>query len=175
MAICEISMTSLITSKPKRSPASRSSFKAFQTQSLEGIWRDARLECAATQARALRLWPSCSATVKSCSRDSTEQGPAITTTSLAADLQSVGKLDDGSLRAETASGQLVRRADAVNVLDAGQALRDCEYRNRCARPPPPARSAARRWCGARRSPSQPGVRSPAGSALRSRILALQQS
>ena len=39
---------------------------------------------------------------------------------LAADFQSIGKLDHGSLRPETSSRQLVRRADAVNVFDSGQ-------------------------------------------------------
>ena len=167
-------MTSLITSRLKRSPASRKSFRASKPKPLERIRRTARLEGAATKRARPGLRHSLGRGKKLLARFN-RAGPCHHNHLLAADFQSVGKLDDRSLRPEASSRQLVGRTDAMNVFDSGQALRDCGYRNRLARPRPPPRSGAHRWSDARRSPSQSGVPPPAGSALPSPILALQRS
>ena len=63
---------------------------------------------------------TCSATVKSCSLRFHRAGPGHDHYLVAADLHAVGKFDDGPCRTKTAPRQLVRRADAVNVLHPGK-------------------------------------------------------
>ena len=55
--------------------------------------------------------------VNNCSRDSTEQGPAMTTT-LAADLHAVRELYDRALRTKLPPRQFVGRGDAMDFLHA---------------------------------------------------------
>ena len=66
--------------------------EAFEAHALEAVGRAARLEGAAAQELARRRPRRCFALVRICSRDSTEQGPAMTTTSLPPTTTPLGKV-----------------------------------------------------------------------------------
>ena len=72
-SICEISMTSLMISRPVRSPTSRSSLSPSRPMPWKEYGELRGLNAPPRRNEAPADF-TCSATVKICSRDSTEQG-----------------------------------------------------------------------------------------------------
>ena len=128
-------MTSVMTSRPVSSATSRRSLRPSRPMpwklygELRGLKAPPRRNCAPAAA-------TCFALSRGSGRgDSTEQGPAMMTTSFAADDDAVGEGDGGAFGAEAAAGELVGRGDAVGLVHAGQHLELCdvEVRRACRR------------------------------------------
>jgi len=88
---------------------------------LKGVGRCAGLECTAAQDFCPAL-ATLSAMEKICSRDSTEQGPAATTTSGPPIFYAAAEIDDGAFRLELAAGELEGLRDAHDFAHAFEQL-----------------------------------------------------
>ncbi len=96
--------------------------EAGNAHALEGIGRTARLECASAQksaARRLHALGRLEDLFAAFDRARAGHGQHV----LAAELHAVAELDDRAFGPEGAAGQLVGRADAVDVQHAGQQLK----------------------------------------------------
>ena len=114
-----VSFTSVMTRRPVSSRASASSLQALLLQALELVGAGAGLEGAAAQHAWRPPLFTALAVEMICSCDSTEQGPAMTFTRLAAEHQ-VAHADDGVLGLHLAAHQLEGLGDAHRVRHAGQ-------------------------------------------------------
>ena len=117
ISICEISMTSLITSMLNLSPASRSSLSPSRPMpwneygELRGLNAPPRKH-AGTSFRD--QFGDREKLFARFDRARTSHDDHF----LAADLQAIGKLNDCAFGTERAAGELIRRADAMHLLDA---------------------------------------------------------
>ena len=91
-------------------------FKRFQTQSLEGIRRTARLESAAAKYASSGLGNLLSYIKKLLARFN-RTGARHNDYFRSADLKAITEFDNSPLRTKGAAGEFVRRADAMNVLN----------------------------------------------------------
>ena len=119
-------MISVTTGRPVASRASASSLQPLLLQPLEAVGGGARLEGAAAQhVRAGRL--DRRAVSMSCSRLSTEQGPAMTTKPSPPILTPPTSMTVGS-GLDLAAGELVRLEDRHDLLDARERLQRLQAR-----------------------------------------------